>query len=266
MALLARQRSVWKGGPTFVLSFDVEYRADCESLLGLIARLDSAGIRSSFACIGTWVDRFAREHRAIVASGHEVMNHTNTHPWHDELGRPERFDRLGALEMRSEVAHASQKLRAIGATVLGFRAPHFGVQHTERVYPWLLADGLRFSSSTVASATARGGAPYLAHGIWEFPLTTCPRHPADLLDSWHCSTAPDARHSDPMDIAEIFSETLENIRRSGAFGSVYFDPRVVGDQSGYDAVIRLLADAAGDIRLATYGDLLGELERSRWAI
>jgi hypothetical protein len=251
---LAAQRGHWTGGPTLVLSFDVELRADCEALPEILTRLARRRIVASFACIGAHVSAYPDAHRGILAGGHEVLNHTDTHPSHDELGTVARFDALDDAELEREVASANAKLAAIGATPRGFRSPHFGAMHTPRVYPILRRLGIAYSSSTVASRDAWGGAPHERDGIWEFPLTGCPRHRGALLDSWHCTTAPDAAHRG-RDLAATYQRALDAVVRHGAFASVYWDPRVVLLPE-YDAALEAVAAFARRGRVARYVDLL----------
>ena len=39
-----------------------------------------AHLRGSFAVVGQWVDRYPEQHRAISDGGHELINHSHTHP------------------------------------------------------------------------------------------------------------------------------------------------------------------------------------------
>ncbi len=239
----------------------------------MAALLAATDLSASFACIGAWLDTYPEQHRALLAAGHELLNHTDTHPSHDELDRRRRFDELGEAEMRAELARANRKLEGLGAAPEGFRSPHFGAQHTPRVYPLLRELGLSYSSSTLISAAPGGGAPFLASGVWEFPLLVCPRHPSASLDSWHCSTAPNAAHRDPADLRSLFAGVLELLVRHRAYGSFYWDPRVLVREDGYDGVLHLIAAARGEIRVATYGELVRELavvqrgrEREAWPL
>lgn len=257
--LLRDQGGPWRGGPTFILSFDVETRVDCAALPGAVRSLADRGLLASFACIGAWIDAYPSEHRALIDAGHELLNHTDTHPWHEELGERRRFDLLSDDDLAAQILRANEKIKALGARPLGFRAPHFGVQHTRRAYPLLRAAGLRYSSSTMSIRMPHGGVPTQIDGIWEFPLSACPRHPRSLLDSWHCTTAPDARHREGEDLVDLYREVLVLLERTGAFGCVYWDVRVLS-APGYMAVLDEIASAARRIRVARFADLLPLLE------
>jgi peptidoglycan-N-acetylglucosamine deacetylase len=253
--LLRAQRDSWRGGPTFVLSFDVELRADCEALLAVVGALERERVAASFACIGAWVRQYPDAHRALATHGFELLNHTDTHPWHDELGDGLRFDQLDDLALAAEVAGANDALRAIGVKPLGFRTPHFGGQHTTRVYEVLEHESLRYSSSTFAPDTPHAGAPFRIGALWELPLLPCPRHPWLVLDSWHCTTAPDAAHRDPTDLLALYRDVLDSVERHGAYGSVWWDPRVLLEP-GYPEVLGLIGARRGSLSLATYRELL----------
>jgi len=258
--VLRRQAGHWPGAATFVLSFDVETRADCAALPALLDRLDDLALPATFACIGAWAEAYPREHEAIVRSGHEVIDHTDRHPSHDELSPARRFDELTDEELDHEIVRARTKLQRLGASVLGFRSPHFGVMHTERVYAILRREGIAYSSSTVATRTP-SGAPLRIGGVWEFPVLACPQHPTEALDPWHCTTAPGARHADAASLVGLYRRALDLLVTHRAYGSVYWDPSAAA-LPGYAEVLRLLAEARDRVRLTTYGALLSELDEA----
>lgn len=251
--ILREQGGNWFDGATFVLSFDVETRADCEALPAVLELLRERSLRASFACIGALVERYPAAHRAVHEAGHELFNHTDTHPWHDELGVLGRFDRLEDDGLEREIRGGQAKLAAIGAHSIGFRAPHFGAQRTPRMYPVLRAVGIAYSSSTTATRGPRGGAPHRVGGVVEIPVLVCPQHPRAALDSWHCTTAPDAAHREPRGLLALYRAALAALGRWQAFGSVYWDPRVALDP-GYVSVLDLLAKESMATR--TYAELV----------
>ena len=64
--------------------------------------LDAAGVKASFFCIARRAGDHAALTRDIVARGHRVENHTDTHPNH--------FSVMGPRAMAREVAAAQQRL------------------------------------------------------------------------------------------------------------------------------------------------------------
>lgn len=252
--LIRRERSVWHRGPTFVLSFDVELRADCLALPAVVVALQERSILGSFACIGAWLEEYPDEHRVLAQAGHELLNHTDRHPSHEELGTRQAFHELTDSDLRREVIRADTKLRALGVVPIGFRSPHFASQHTARVYPLLATLGMAYSSSTLAAFAPFGAAPFRQSTLWEFPVLMCPRHPGAPLDSWHCTTAPGALHLG-RDLVALYEDVLDDLLRYGAFGCVYWDPRVV-ERPEYVAVLDLLARFRARGQLSRFADLL----------
>lgn len=254
---LARQQEHWQLGATLVLSFDVETAGDCLALPALCTRLMHRSLPASFACIGALAERFPEEHRRLIEGGFEVINHSDSHPWHTELGNATHLDQLADEEVVRDLMAASDRLARLGGHPTGFRTPHFGVQHTPRLYPLLGRAGITHSTSTVASRTRFGGAPFEIAGIWEFPVLQCPRHPDVPLDSWHCTGAPDAAHAAQGEVLDVHAEAISLVERFGAFGSVYWDPAHCDDR--YDQVLDLLRDHTGRLRTTTYGRVLQEV-------
>ncbi|HID63515.1 MAG TPA: polysaccharide deacetylase family protein [Anaerolineae bacterium] len=173
----------WEGYEAAVtLSFDVDLPEDVEALPWLLDVLASYSLRASFACIGCWVEREPDVHQRIVDEGHEVINHTYSHPW-NEVFNPRPFLSLTPEERREEIQRGHEViLRELGYEPVGFRAPHLALSPT--IYPVLSEMGYRYSSSALARRT--GVLPFrAADGIWEFPLTQCPRHPSSVFDTYH---------------------------------------------------------------------------------
>jgi peptidoglycan-N-acetylglucosamine deacetylase len=103
--------------PTVALTFDDGPSEWTEPLLDLLA---ANGARATFFVIGSLAEQRPDVVRRIDAEGHEIGNHTWSHPWlardcddgrvHDELGRTNAF-----LE------------QLLGKPPRRFRAPHYDV-------------------------------------------------------------------------------------------------------------------------------------------
>ena len=152
------------------LSFDCDFPRDIEALPGVLELLERHCVVASFACIGQWVRAYPEQHRALVAAGHEIVNHTETHPnlYHpdydyarvSELSR-ERFNQIAPGERRLEIERCHETfVEVLDCAPEGFRTPHFGVLHVDDVYPVLADIGYRFSSSKVAAAPPSWGRSY----------------------------------------------------------------------------------------------------------
>ncbi|MGY9015990.1 MAG: polysaccharide deacetylase family protein, partial [Rhodospirillales bacterium] len=63
-----------------MLSFDCDFPRDVAVLPQLVEMLDRYDVKASFACIGQWIRAYPTEHRCLVEAGHELLNHTQTHP------------------------------------------------------------------------------------------------------------------------------------------------------------------------------------------
>ena len=142
-------------GPRCAVSFDVDFREDVLALERLLIHLGALSLKASFAVVGDWVREYPREHLALVEAGHEIVNHTLSHPDNEELD-PHRHFHLLPPEVLEEQVRSGHELIAetLGVRPRGFRAPHFGHQHTEAVYPILRDLGYLYSSSTLAPPLA----------------------------------------------------------------------------------------------------------------
>ncbi|HEU4324969.1 MAG TPA: polysaccharide deacetylase family protein [Roseiflexaceae bacterium] len=70
--------------PRVALTFDIEI--DPGTLYGILDILRARGLRATFFVTGRWVQVFPDAARAIVADGHEIGNHSLTHPFFSQIG------------------------------------------------------------------------------------------------------------------------------------------------------------------------------------
>ena len=110
----------------------------------VLALLEAAGGRASFFLIGARARRHPDLVRAILAAGHTVENHTDTHP--------PLFAALGMGGMRRQIQRAQESLLAAGAAPRWFRPP-VGLR-SPLLDPVLAGQGLRLASWTWRSADA----------------------------------------------------------------------------------------------------------------
>jgi polysaccharide deacetylase family protein (PEP-CTERM system associated) len=132
--------------------------------------------RATFFVVGD----VARAHpsliREIVAEGHEVACHTDTHL---------HLDRQLPAGLRDDLRRNLEALAAAGAEdVRGFRAPAFSlVERTAWAYDVLAELGFRYSSSVLPAAhplygwPGFGTAPRMCGSVVELPLTLLPSGP-----------------------------------------------------------------------------------------
>ncbi|MBN98109.1 MAG: hypothetical protein CME16_02495 [Gemmatimonadetes bacterium] len=255
-------------GPFCTLSFDCDFPRDIEVLPQLIKLLEDYGCRASFACIGRWVREFPDEHRALVAAGHELVNHTETHPnlFHPDydyacvegLSR-RRFNQLTPSERREEIEQCHLTFAQILDYIpRGFRTPHFGHLHVEDVYPMLRDLGYLFSSSVLASGPV-GGVPFKTSAeVWEFPVSPCPDHPFGVFDSWHSLGKHRGAHRKPGELAGLFAILGEQVERQGGYVNVYLDPRAAIDSGELQGMLQYLSNS--NIEVLDYGLLVERLK------
>jgi hypothetical protein len=217
---------VGERGGKLTVSFDVDYPRDALALGPLCELLDKLGITASFAVVGEFVKRYPGQHRLLAEGGHELLNHTQNHPDNELLCPDRNFDQLSPQEQAQEIELCTITCREmLGVELKGFRAPHFGNVSSRDFYQLLAGQGYSFSSSMMATETETCGQPFLtAEGIWEFPVSTCPRHPFAVLDSWHALRKPGGRHTDSGQFAALVSESIEMAAEYGAYLNLYFDP------------------------------------------
>jgi len=62
--------------------------------------LEQYRLPASFACIGKWIEEFPEVHRGLVDKGHEIINHTYSHPDNEQLDPNRKFNELDQKEKR----------------------------------------------------------------------------------------------------------------------------------------------------------------------
>ena len=264
--IMAGQRGVQ---PCCVLSFDCDFPRDIEVLPELVDLLHKHQLKASFACIGQWVRAYPDEHLALVAAGHEVLNHTETHPnlYHpgyaysrDESLSKDYFNQIGTQARREEIERCHATFAEIlDISPIGYRTPHFGSLHVNDVYPILEDLGYRFSSSLVACRHPGKGRPFkVGESLWELPLSPCPQHPFGVFDSWHSISNARAWHKGEGQMAQLFCELIELVKEQGGLVNVYFDPCDMLRSGELDRVLAVLA--ASGLPVVSYGQLIEQLE------
>lgn len=83
--------------------------------------LDAAGAKASFFCIGRYAEKYPALCREIVARGHRVENHGDSHSW--------SFAAFGFGRMKADVAGAQQKLSEITGQPPHFFRPTAGLRN-----------------------------------------------------------------------------------------------------------------------------------------
>lgn len=102
------------------LSFDAAWGN--EDTGQLIEILDKYKVKATFFIVGEWVDKYPDSVKALSDAGHEIMNHSNTHPDMSKLSRE---------QMLEEIKGCNQKIKKItGKEPTLFRAPYGAYNNT----------------------------------------------------------------------------------------------------------------------------------------
>ena len=239
---------IWDGKKTcFSLSFDCDYEKDIDSLPDLLDALSRHHIKASFACVGKLIEEFPGQHSRILKDGHEIVNHTYSHP--------NNFNELTGEQQKEEIKKCDEICKnVLNCRPSAFRTPHFGVLHTENVYDILKELGYKCSSSTTASA-ANCGLPFFKKGIMEIPLSACPKHALEVFDTWHCLKRGNARHARPGEFFKMFKALLGKGIKTNSYINVYFDPQDAADSEDFKLMLDYLDKNKKNICIATYKDI-----------
>ena len=82
----------------------------------LIEIMDKYKVKTTFFVVGSWVDKFPESVKQLSDAGHEIMNHSNTHP---------HMTQISVEKMKEEVESCDKKIEAItGKKTTLFRAPY----------------------------------------------------------------------------------------------------------------------------------------------
>jgi len=250
--------------PVFVLSFDIDLERDIKNIPCLVEELNKRNLKACFAVIGQWVEKFPEEHRLLAQAGHEIINHTWSHPNNPELSPRLFFDRMSKDEKGEEIRKGHEIIfEKLEYKSQGFRVPHFGNLFTEDIYPVLQNLNYKFSSSTLSVNTPKAGQPFLANNnIMEFPVATCPQHPFSSFDSWHSIKRPSsfpkpgALHKRDGEFRHLFNTLLKWIKENKIYMSLYFDPADFVPNNDTFGILDDLKNSRDEIKYCFYGDLL----------
>ena len=96
------------------LSFDAAWGN--EDTHQLIEIMDKYKVKTTFFVVGGWVDKFPESVKELSDAGHEIMNHSNTHP---------HMTQISVEKMKEEVQKCDEKIEKItGKKPTLFRAPY----------------------------------------------------------------------------------------------------------------------------------------------
>ena len=96
------------------ISFDAAWgNDDTEQLINILAEYD---VPATFFVVGAWVDKYPESVKQLSDAGHQVQNHSNTHPY---------MTGLSTAQMINELESCNQKIENItGVKPILFRPPY----------------------------------------------------------------------------------------------------------------------------------------------
>ena len=104
------------------LTFDVSY---CDKKINDVLKiLDKYDVKATFFVVGKWVDQNQNLVEEIHKRGHEIANHSNTHPY---------FNEISENEIKNELEITSKKIEDITGTKTTLFRPPFGEINESKV-------------------------------------------------------------------------------------------------------------------------------------
>lgn len=244
------------------ISFDCDYTRDVQAIPDVLEVLKKYEIKTSFACVGHWIEKYPDEHKMILDYGHEIMNHTYSHPDNEILNPGRKFKEIFRSEKREEIEKCHDVCEKIlNYEPIGCRIPHFGNLFTDKIYGILSEIGYQYSSSTMLTNTKSYGMPFEAsNGIYEFPLTTCPKHPFTVFDTWHMFNSNrwfyKLIHRNKEEYINLFKYLIDLAINTGSYINIYIDPYDVQEIKDFDVLLDYIKSMKKDIWVASYDDIM----------
>ncbi len=97
------------------ISFDAAWGAD--DTHQLIETLNQFHVKTTFFVVGEWVDKYPDMVKALHDAGHEIQNHSNTHP---------HLTNLSENEISQEIENCNKKIQEITGTRPTLMRPPYG--------------------------------------------------------------------------------------------------------------------------------------------
>ena len=109
-----------KNAKKVALTFDAAWgNEDTEELITILKKYD---IKATFFVVGSWVDKYPESVKQLSDAGHDVNNHSNSHP---------HMPKLSVSDMQKELNTCNEKISAItGKKPILFRAPYGDYNNT----------------------------------------------------------------------------------------------------------------------------------------
>ena len=97
------------------ISFDAAWgNDDTQTLIDILAEYD---VPATFFVVGSWVDKYPESVKALSDAGHQIQNHSNTHPHMPQLSKE---------QMINEIESCNSKIEAITGVCPTLHRPPYG--------------------------------------------------------------------------------------------------------------------------------------------
>ena len=97
------------------ISFDAAWgNDDTQTLIDILKEYD---VPATFFVVGAWVDKYSESVEALHKAGHQIQNHSNTHP---------HMPQLSKQQMTSEIEACNDKIAAITGVRPTLLRPPYG--------------------------------------------------------------------------------------------------------------------------------------------
>lgn len=207
------------------ISFDNDYRMDNEAAEQLLPLFKNFNMHVTWAVIGLWVKEYPVLHSHLLSDGHELMNHSWSHPDNAELrpGDHRKFDALTDQEIEDEITKVHTFcLERLGYRMRGFRLPHF--RKHPSVARVLKKLEYEYTSNHFSLWAPSLGVPYTTGEGWvELPLAGIPRVPQRIFETYRLFRSPDGLYSGESQFFGDFCRMLDFTERNRLVTVVYFD-------------------------------------------
>ena len=96
------------------ISFDAAWgNDDTEDLINILKEYN---VPATFFVVGAWVDKYPESVKALSDAGHQIQNHSNTHP---------NMPQLSKEQMKDEIESCNKKIQSVtGVCPTLFRPPY----------------------------------------------------------------------------------------------------------------------------------------------
>lgn len=255
LGLLYRRIGVEQG--TIAISFDNDYANDEEATQKILPILRYYQVPATWAVIGQRIKNNIMLHQRILEDGHELMNHSWSHPDNREL-RPEdkrKFNEIGEKEVKREIVLTHELCKdRLNYKMVGFRSPHFRINsHSYRILKNL---GYQYTSEKKAThMPVIGMASFLHDDLLELPLAMIPRTPRRVFETYPLFRKPDGLYTNEQEFFNDFVDMLTITKKHKLISCLYFDACDIVMLKKPDFSIYLEEAHRLGVRIMTYRDL-----------